>query len=159
MAAWDTEEEQRAWIRRGAGGNPDRTQRLQQVLAHTRERGFDVDWTTPALAQAVQVVGTLDSSEMPTPVRHIMDQLLVEFTTIGFLSDDNPGRRKQPVVTIAAPVFDERGRVALMVAVHPLCALSARQIRDIGKHLTDETAELSGSPPRVGATEGAAGAT
>ena len=69
-----------------------------RCLAHTRERGFDVDWTTPALAQAVQVVGTLDSNEMPTPVRHIMDQLLVEFTTIGFLSDDNPGRRKQPVV-------------------------------------------------------------
>ncbi|OBB89820.1 helix-turn-helix domain-containing protein [Mycobacterium sp. 852002-40037_SCH5390672] len=152
MAAWDSEEEQRAWIRRGAGGNPDRTQRLQQVLAHTRERGFDVDWTTPALAQAVQVVGTLDSSEMPTPVRHIMDQLLVEFTTIGFLSDDNPGRRKQPVVTIAAPVSDDRGRVALMVAVHPLCALSARQIRDIGKHLTDETTELSGSPPQPAAT-------
>jgi DNA-binding IclR family transcriptional regulator len=52
------------------------------------------------------------------------------------------------VVTIAAPVFDDRGRVALMVAVHPLCALSARQIRDIGKHLTDETAALSGSPPQ-----------
>jgi DNA-binding IclR family transcriptional regulator len=153
MAAWDTEEEQRAWIRRGAGDNADRIQRLQQVLAHTRDRGFDVDWTTPALAQAVQAVGTLDSSEMPRPVRHIMDQLLVEFTTIGFLSDDNPGRRKQPVVTIAAPVFENRGRVALMVAVHPLCALSARQIRDIGKHLTDETTALSESRPRPGAIE------
>ena len=94
FAAWDTDEEQRAWIRRGAGDNADRTRRLERVLEHTRERGFDVDWTTPALAQAVQVVGTLDSNDMPTPVRQIMDQLLVEFTTIGFLSDDNPGRRK-----------------------------------------------------------------
>ncbi|ETB02517.1 transcriptional regulator, partial [Mycobacterium avium subsp. silvaticum ATCC 49884] len=155
MAAWDTEEEQRAWIQRGAGSNADRVQRLRQVLAHTRERGFDVDWTTPALAQAVQVVGTLDSSEMPTPVRHIMDQLLVEFTTIGFLSDDNPGRRKQPVVTIAAPVFDHRGRASLMVAVHPLCPLSARQIRVIGKHLTDETTALSRSRPASGAVDAA----
>lgn len=147
MAAWDTEEEQRGWIRRGAGGNLDRTQRLHKVLEHTRERGFDVDWTTPALAQAVQLVGTLDSNEMPTPVRHIMDQLLAEFTTIGFLSDDNPGRRKQPVVTIAAPVFDHRRHVALMVAVHPLCALSARQIQVIGKQLTDETTAISESQP------------
>ena len=100
---------------------PIAPQRLERVLEHTRERGYDVDWTTPALAQAAQVVGTLDSNEMPTPVRHIMDQLLVEFTTIGFLSDDNPGRRKQPVVTIAAPVFDHRQQAALMVAVHPLC--------------------------------------
>ncbi len=153
LAAWDTGEEQRAWIRRGAGNNADRTQRLQQVLEHTRERGFDVDWTTPALAQAVQVVGTLDSNEMPTPVRHIMDQLLVEFTTIGFLSDDNPGRRKQPVVTIAAPVFDHRRQVALMVAVHPLCPLSARQIAVIGKHLTDETTAISQSQPQPGAVD------
>jgi DNA-binding IclR family transcriptional regulator len=145
LAAWDTNEEQRAWIRRGVGSNADRTRRLERVLEHTRKRGFDVDWTTPALAQAVQVVGTLDSNEMPTPVRHILDQLLVEFTTIGFLSDDNPGRRKQPVVTIAAPVFDHRRHVALMVAVHPLCPLSARQIRVIGKKLTDETAAISES--------------
>jgi DNA-binding IclR family transcriptional regulator len=149
LAAWDTEEEQRAWIRRGAGDNTDRIQRLERVLEHTRERGFDVDWTTPALAQAVQVVATLDSDEMPTPVRHIIDQLLVEFTTIGFLSDDNPGRRKRPVVTIAAPVFDHRQRVDMMVAVHPLCQLSARQIRVIGKKLTDETALIIESPHAV----------
>jgi DNA-binding IclR family transcriptional regulator len=145
LVAWDTHEEQGAWIRRGAGTNADRTRRLERVLEHTRKRGFDVDWTTPALAQAVQVVGTLDSNEMPTPVRHILDQLLVEFTTIGFLSDDNPGRRKQPVVTIAAPVFDHRRQAALMLAVHPLCPLSARQIGVIGKKLTDETTAISES--------------
>ena len=148
LAAWDTEEEQRAWIRRGAGNNADRTLRLERVLQHTRERGFDVDWTTPALAQAVQVVGTLDSDQMPTPVRHIVDQLLVEFTTIGFLSDDNPGRRKQPVVTIAAPIFDHRGHAALMVAVHPLCPLNARQIRIIGKQLNEETTAITESQQR-----------
>ena len=145
FAAWDTDEGQRAWIRRGAGSNADRAHRLEYVLAHTRQRGFDVDWTTPALAQAAQLVGTLDSDEMPTPVRHIMDQLLAEFTTIGFLSDDNPGRRKQPVVTIAAPVFDRRQQVALIVAVHPLCTLSAKQIRTIGNRLTEETAAITKS--------------
>jgi DNA-binding IclR family transcriptional regulator len=153
LAAWDTDEEQRAWIRRGVGDNPDRTRRLEEVLKHTRERGFDVDWTTPALAQAVQVVATLDSNEMPTPVRHILDQLLVEFTTIGFLSDDNPGRRKQPVATIAAPVFDHRQQVVLMVAVHPLSPLSARQIRVIGKKLTDETTAVSESRRRPDAVD------
>lgn len=143
FAAWDSDEGQREWIRRGAGNNGDRAQRLRDVLVRTRERGFDIDWTTPALAQAAQLVGTLDSHEVPAPVRQIMDQLLAEFTTIGFLSDDNPGRRKQPVVTIAAPVFDHRQQVALIVAVHPLCALSAKQIRCIGKRLTEETAAIT----------------
>ena len=132
FAAWDTDEEQRAWIRRGAGTNAARAQRLEEVLAHTRERGFDVDWTTPALAQAAQVVGTLDSDEMPTPVRQIMDQLLVEFTTIGFLSDDDPGRAAARGDHRRAG-FRRRGRVALIVAVHPLEPMSLRQITAVGR--------------------------
>lgn len=143
FAAWDTDEEQRAWIRRGVGANVERVQRLQQVLARTRERGFDVDWTTPALAQAAQLVTTLSSDEMPRPLRQILDQLLAEFTTIGFLSDDNPGRRKQPVATIAAPVFDHRQQVGLIVAVHPLCPLTAQQVRSIGRRLAEETAAIT----------------
>lgn len=149
FAAWDTDEGQRAWIRRGVGGDADRIRRLDHVLARTRERGYDVDWTTPALAQAAQLVSTLDSDEIPTPVRHILEQLLAEFTTIGFLSDDNPGRRKQPVVSISAPVFDHRQQVALILAVHPLCTLGAKQVRAIAKRLTDETAAITESqqPP------------
>jgi DNA-binding IclR family transcriptional regulator len=143
FAAWDTNEGQREWIRRGAGTDADRTQRLERVLAHTRERGFDVDCTTPALAQAAQLVGTLQSDEMPAPVRHIMDQLLTEFATSGFFFDDDPGRAKQPVATIAAPVFDHRHEVALLVAVHPLCALTRRQIRVIGTRLISETTAIT----------------
>ena len=142
FAAWDTVEGQRAWMAR-AGTDPDRTRRLEHVLARTRERGFDVDWTTPALAQAVQLVGTLQSDEMPAPVRQILDQLLGEFTTIGYLPDDDPARAKQPVATIAAPVFDHRQRVALIVAVHPLCALTRRQVLSIGKRLMAETAGIA----------------
>jgi DNA-binding IclR family transcriptional regulator len=142
FAAWDTAEGQRAWIRR-AGTDLDRTRRLEHVLARTRERGFDVDWTTPALAQAAQLVGTLQSDDMPAPVRQILDQLLAEFTTIGYLSDDDPARAKQPVATIAAPVFDHQQQVALIVAVHPLCALTRRQVLTIGNRLTGETAAIT----------------
>jgi DNA-binding IclR family transcriptional regulator len=142
FAAWDTAEGRRAWIRR-AGTDPDRTRRLEHVLVRTRERGFDVDWTTPALAQAVQLVGTLQSDEMPAPVRQILDQLLGEFTTIGYLSDDDPARAKQPVATIAAPVFDHRQRVALIVAVHPLCALTPRQVLSIGKRVMSEATAIT----------------
>ena len=142
FAAWDTVEGQRAWIRR-AGTDLDRTRRLEHVLARTRERGFDVDWTTPALAQAVQLVGTLQSDDMPAPVRQILDQLLAEFTTIGYLSDDDPARAKQPVATIAAPVFDHRHRVALIVGVHPLRALTRRQVMSIGRRITQETQAIT----------------
>jgi DNA-binding IclR family transcriptional regulator len=146
FAAWDTREQQREWVQRAAAGNAALTRRLEQVLARTRERGFDVDWTTPALAQAAQVVGTLQRDGMPAHVRKIMDQLVVESTTIGFLSDDDPAREAHPIATIAAPVFGHRQRVALIVCVHPSRALTSRQVSSIGRRLTRATGAISRPP-------------
>lgn len=143
FAAWDTAQGQRAWVRRGAGTDTERIRRLEDVLARTRERGFDVDCTTPALAQAAQLVGALPTDEMPAPVRRIMDQLLVEFTSSGAFFDEDGGRARQPVATIAAPVFNRRAEVVLIIGVHPLCALTARQIRSIGTRLVEEAALAS----------------
>ena len=60
-----------------------------------------------------------------------MDQLLLECTTLGLSAGDG----EQQVASIVAPVFDARGQVALIVGVHPLCALSAREIDGIGERL------------------------
>jgi hypothetical protein len=103
------------------------------MLARTRERGFDVDCTTPALTRAAHVVGTLHSDALPAHVREITDQLLAEFTTIGLLPDDDAPRHAQPVATIAAPVFDHRRRVAIIVAVHPLQAFTRKRVDAIGR--------------------------
>jgi DNA-binding IclR family transcriptional regulator len=135
FAAWDTEDEQRSWIQRSTAIDSALARRLEEVLARTRERGFDVDWTTPALTQAAQVVGTLPSDGLPAHIREITDQLLVEFTKIGFLTDDSGACNAQPVATIAAPVFDHRGKVAMIVAVHPLQALPRKRIDSIGRRV------------------------
>ncbi|HEY1840633.1 MAG TPA: helix-turn-helix domain-containing protein [Mycobacterium sp.] len=142
FAAWDTPEEQQAWIQRSATTNAVLARRLEDVLARTRQRGFDVDCTTPALTQAAQVMGTLPSDGLPDHVREITDQLLTEFTTIGFLADDDTARRSQPVATIAAPVFDPRGRVAMIVAVHPLQALARKRIDTIGRRVARVTTDV-----------------
>jgi DNA-binding IclR family transcriptional regulator len=142
FAAWDTDEEQRAWIQRSAATDSALARRLEDVLARTRERGFDVDCTTPALTRAAQVVGTLPSDGLPAHVREITDQLLAEFTTIGFLSDDDASRRAQPVATIAAPVFDHARRVAMIVAVHPLRDLTRKRIDSIGRRMVQVTTNL-----------------
>ena len=145
FAAWDTDEQQRAWIQRSAATNAKLARRLEEVLTRTRERGFDVDCTTPALTQAAQVMGTLPSDGLPDHVREITDQLLVEFTTIGFLSDDDTARRAQPVATIAAPVFDQHGGVAMIVAVHPLQDLTRKRIDSVGRRVAAMTTAISGN--------------
>jgi len=142
FAAWDTENEQQAWIARGAASNDVVARHLSEVLSRTRDRGFDVDCTTPALTQAAHVMGTLPSDGLPDRVREITDQLLVEFTTIGILSDDRTAR--QAVATIAAPVFDDRGRVGMIVAVHPLQALTRRRIDTVGRRTAQVASAING---------------
>lgn len=136
FAAWDTPDGRQDWIARAASSNAELAQRLEQVLDHTRERGFDIDWTTPALAQAAQLMGT--ATDLPESVRQLMERLLVEFTTIGLLESSET----RPVATIAAPVFDQHGRVALIVAVHPLRPLAIGEITEIGARLVAETTGL-----------------
>ncbi len=135
FAAWGTSEEQHSWISRAPGLGDELVGRLEQVLAQTKERGFDVDWTTPDLTRAAQLVGTLSSDGLPDHVRGITDQLLVEFTTIGLVRSGDEGDKPQPVATIAAPVFDAHGRVALILASHPLRPMTARQVETAGRRV------------------------
>ncbi|MBJ7336182.1 helix-turn-helix domain-containing protein [Mycolicibacterium sp.] len=140
FAAWDTPEGQVAWIHRTAASNPGLADNLALCLARTRERGYDVDLTTPALAQTAQLVGALRSDGMPAHVRQIMDQLLVE-TMVGF-TDDDIALEDRPVVTIAAPVFDEKGCVTMILAVHPLRTLTAAETARVGRRLIAATTSI-----------------
>ncbi|MEZ0052623.1 DNA-binding IclR family transcriptional regulator [Mycobacterium sp. MAA66] len=127
FAAWDSEAGQREWMARAPSAVDGLSERLEQVLNQTRQRGYDVDWTTPELTRAAQVVGTLPSDGLPEHVRGITDQLLAEFTTMGLQQSG-----VHPVATIAAPVLDEHRRVARILAVHPLRPMTARQVETVG---------------------------
>jgi DNA-binding IclR family transcriptional regulator len=142
FAAWDTADGQRAWIQRTAASNAALADNLAQALARTRDRGYDVDLTTPALAQTAQLMGALERDGMPAHVRQIMDQLLAE-TMIGFTDEEATDPR--PIATIAAPVFDHRGTVTLIVAVHPLAVrprLDARRVAAVGRRLLRATTAI-----------------
>lgn len=145
FAAWDSPAEQRAWIDRAPTASDALTERLNVVLAQTRERGFDVDWTTPDLTRAAQVMGSLSSDGLPDHVRGITDQLLAEFTTIGLAPAGDAAGGSQPVATIAAPVFDAHRRVALILSVHPLRSMTPRQVDSTGQRVRRAADRLSRS--------------
>ncbi len=144
FAAWGHEEERRAWIQRAASASTALAQRLDEILDRTRERGFDVDYASLAMARAASLVDTLDSGAiaLPPSIRGTLDQLRVEVATMGF-PDDVSGRQAQPVAAISAPVFDHGGRVALLLAVHPLEDLPLQQIDTIGQHLVRTTKAIN----------------
>lgn len=132
FAAWDNDAGQRDWISRAPASADGLAERLRQVLVQTRDRGYDVDWTTPALTLAAHVVGTLPEDGLPDHVRGITDQLLAEFAVIGLQQQRGAA---QQVATIAAPIFDQHQRVALILAAHPLRPMTARQVAAAGKRI------------------------
>lgn len=142
LAAWDTVAAQQEWLRRG-GDDAELTGRLEAVLTKTRERGYDVDWTTPAMAQAAALVVRLQREGVPAQVAEIMNRLLVECTAVGLLDDDDTARLAHPVATVAAPVLDARGFASLILAVHPLRPLRGREIRSLGQRVSAVAASLS----------------
>jgi Flp pilus assembly protein CpaB len=91
--------------------------------------------------------GQLRRLDVPLPVDLfvglvITDQLLMEFTTIGILVEDRTAR--QAVATIAAPVFDDRSRVGMIVAVHPLQALTRKRMDAVGGRAAQVASAISG---------------
>lgn len=136
-AAWDIPSDQESWIQRGTAGDASLAERLHTVLAQTRDRGYDVDWMTPALAQAAHAIETLSNETVPQNLRSVVDQLRVEFISANLLSDDS-ARGALPVATISAPVLDERGHVRLILGIHPLRAMTTSQIHAAAQPLLRE---------------------
>lgn len=141
FAAWDTADEQETWMTRGAAGDADLRQRLRTLLTRTRERGYDIDWMTPALSQAAHAIGTLSGDGIPHNLRSIIDQLRVEFASANSMPDDKT-RDARPIATIAAPVLDAEGRIALILAIHPLRAMAMSEIRSAAEPLLREISQL-----------------
>ncbi len=141
-AAWDSVDEQEAWIQRGALGDGPLAERLRAVLAQTRDRGYDVDWLTPALAQAAHVIGSLSGETVPRNLRAVIDQLRVEFISANPLSEDGASGA-HPIATISAPVLDDTDRVRLIIGIHPLRHMTSREVRSAAKPLLREIARIN----------------
>ncbi|KUI44825.1 transcriptional regulator [Mycobacterium sp. GA-1199] len=141
-AAWDSTAEQEAWIQRGAAGDASLAERLRAALTHTRGRGYDVDWMTPALAEAVHAIGTLSDDSVPGNLRSVVDQLRVEFIATKMLPDES-FRGGHPVATISAPVLDSNARVRLILGVHPLRRMTIRETRTAAEPLLREIARVT----------------
>lgn len=142
FAAWDTPEAQQAWIQRAAVDDMELARRLQDVLAQTRERGYDIDWMTPALAQAAHAIGSLSDDALPVNMRSIIDQLRIEFTSAALTSNEK-SRAPRPVATISAPVLDGKGHIQLVLGIHPVRPMTITEIRSAATPLLREIAQLT----------------
>ncbi|WP_245549284.1 helix-turn-helix domain-containing protein [Nocardia exalbida] len=143
FAAWDSDDGRRAWLARSTADNAT-IARISDMLTRTRERGFDVDCTSPQLGQAAWLLHTLDGGAIALPlnIRETLDQLRAEFTTIGF-PEPAATAVVQQVAAIAAPVLGPHRHAALLIAVHPLVPLTSDRIEAIGRHVARKAAAIT----------------
>ncbi|MFL6024216.1 MAG: IclR family transcriptional regulator [Marmoricola sp.] len=144
-AAWESEEERRAWIERcGVTGQGFRGQ-LAQLLADTLEQGFSVERTSPEMVSAIPAMVRLQAEAISDSARADLDKVLVEITNGPTVESGT--RQRHYVGAITAPIFGAAGNVTHTISVHPFTSLSARRIDQLGRRLRSAADTVSGDRP------------
>lgn len=131
------EPEQAAWIARALSLSPEVSAALRQMLVAASKRGFDIDWTTPAVANLMTMADSLQ--DLHPSLLAAMDQILLELTAISFDSATYTGKdvamQARPVTSIIAPVTDGGASTRLALALHPMGAMAVDRIQHCGERL------------------------
>ena len=126
-----------AWLARSATQSRAVGKALQRAMELSRERGYDVDWTTPAVAQMTSLVGSMD--KLHPALLTAMDQILLEYTAPALDEAD----ADRSVTSITAPVLDANGHARLGIALHPMRHIPLRRIQACGRRLAEEAKRIA----------------
>ncbi|HET9732334.1 MAG TPA: helix-turn-helix domain-containing protein [Acidimicrobiales bacterium] len=138
--AWADDGSVEAWMERaGVKGAAART--LRRVLAETRSRGFSVPLQTissPAVMEAIERVRNDPADEQAehhlTGALQRTDEMLLLFDGLG-------PRDEVTFKTVAAPVFDEIGRVLLSISITgPEGPVPVEEVMRLGRRLAQSAA-------------------
>lgn len=136
FAAWQPDSEQHQWIERGSIVDTKIIKSLEKYLKETRNRGYSVERTTPALAQTAQLIQTLNKNPWSENIRQLVDEALAEIASSA-IKEKGKGKERS-VTSISTPIFDRHKHVVLNIALHPLEEISERRIAALGKRLIKE---------------------
>ncbi|MFL6022031.1 MAG: helix-turn-helix domain-containing protein [Marmoricola sp.] len=146
FAAWESEGARVAWVERSVAGDADLGSRLLAMLDRSRDRGYELDWSSPALARLAQLAGSLRDDEDESPaIKRVIADLLVE-TAIAHVEDAG-GPSDRAVTTLAAPVFGADGQVVLNLCVHPGRSFTSRQLEKLGRLVARTALSISQNAP------------
>ncbi|MGB3623639.1 helix-turn-helix domain-containing protein [Ketobacter sp. MCCC 1A13808] len=140
FAGFAPEPERVAWLNRATSQSQEVQDALERTLALTQERGYDVDWTTPAVAKITAMADSL--ADLHPSLLSAMDQVLMELTALSFDEIDTD----RSVTSIIAPVLDQPGYARLGIAIHPLRPLPIQKIQACGRRLVEEGKKILDLP-------------
>ncbi|MGW4633585.1 IclR family transcriptional regulator [Nocardia sp. NPDC004415] len=127
FVAWAPEPEQRAWL---ALADPAHRARLTQVLAEIRSRGYSVERLVDDSTPMLEALAGLRDSPITAALRAQLGSVITELITIDYLPTELGA--ENAVVTLAAPIRDERGAVVASVVACPDTRLSSAELAGLG---------------------------
>jgi DNA-binding IclR family transcriptional regulator len=134
-AAWEPEDERRAWIHRSGVNSRAFHRQLDQFLTDTAEQGYSVERMSPEMVSAVPVMTRLQAEALSESMRDHLDEVLLEMAGATGNLAATRGPQRHYVGAISVPIFDAVGRVSHSISLHPFTNLSARKIQQIGRRL------------------------
>jgi DNA-binding IclR family transcriptional regulator len=134
-AAWEPDDERRAWIQRSGVNSRAFRSQLEQFLADTFDQGFSVERMSPEMVSAIPVMTKLQAGALSDSMRDHLDEVLLEMTGTSANPADIRSQQRHYVGAISAPIFNVVGRVSHSISLHPFTNLSKRRIEQIGRRL------------------------
>lgn len=139
FAAWEPPDERRAWVQRSGVTSEAFEAQLVAQLDDILGQGFSVERLSPEMASAIPIMTRLQAETLSDSMRDHLGEVLLEMTGMPTSADNRQG---QYVGAIAAPVFNQLGRVTHNICVHPFTPLSQRKLQQVGRRLTRAAAEI-----------------
>ncbi|MET8649693.1 helix-turn-helix domain-containing protein [Nocardia aurea] len=146
-AAWEPEQERRDWLERSGITTATHRARMEQQLEATRDRGYSIEHLSPDMATAIPAMTRIQTGALSESVRTRIDEVILELTTSpGLGSPSNPAE-KYYIGAIAAPLFDDHGRTAFNLCLHPFTTLPLPEVELLGSLLVRAVTAIEATTP------------
>lgn len=127
------------------------TDRMERVVAECRAAGYLVERLTPEGRRLYALMAGV-SSTLPDELQALLGELVSDIGERVYLRSDAEARRRQDVSVIAAPVYDQHRRQAMVLSLQIGRALSDSEITRYARGLVASadtlTAQLGGGKPQ-----------
>jgi DNA-binding IclR family transcriptional regulator len=134
-AAWESDDERRAWINRSGVNDPGFHRQLDRFLDEIADQGHSVERMSPEMVSAIPVMTRLQAEALSDSMRKHLDQVMIEITGASRDPVNARDQRRHYVGAISVPIFNVAGRVSHSISLHPFANLSMRKTERLGRRL------------------------
>ncbi|OBI37059.1 IclR family transcriptional regulator [Mycobacterium colombiense] len=140
--AWAEDTDRQAWLAGLGTPTNELTQRLSEVLAEVRHRGYVVERLSREYVRVYSALRALSVDGQPDAITARLAGAFADLTLVDFLPGEFSGRKKYPIASVSAPIRDSTGTVVMSVSAAPFCELTATAVAALGEQVKVAAAQI-----------------